>query len=302
MVACLKAMLERLIDYAGMFPPARLPFAEALALYESYSSHPDSWMLGRFICPVSRLDDFQEKKVPCSVLGQGGDTMEAFLAGLDADLAVISRSSLPVEGFEVKLPALTLLDRDRVRALLEGMARRVQPFPFQVFLEGGIGDAESLGSLLDAMKQAPFAIPVGFKLRAGGLEAAAFPSAESLATAVYACVRRGVPFKATAGLHHPMPRKDSKIGVTMHGFINLFMAGVLAQARDLGPKDLVKLLRDDHPIHFSFTSHSAGWLGHRVSLDEIRTIRASTMISFGSCSFDEPRDDLRQLGWLGDKA
>jgi len=297
---CLKAMLERLIDYAGLFPPARLPFPEALALYEGYRSHPDQWMLGRFICPVARLDDFQGKKIPCSVLGQGGDTMETFLAGLDADLSLISRSQVPVEGFEVKLPTLTLLDRDRVRALLEGMARRVQPFPFQVFLETGIGDAEALCNLLDDMKQAPFAIPVGFKLRAGGLEASAFPTAENLATAVYECVRRGVPFKATAGLHHPMPRKDSKIGVTMHGFINLFLAGVLARARDLEPKYLVKLLRDENPAQFHFTDHSAGWMGHRASLDEIRTIRANTMISFGSCSFDEPREDLRQLGWLGD--
>jgi hypothetical protein len=84
----------------------------------------------------------------------------------------------------------------------------------------------------------------------------------------------------------------------MHGFVNLFLAGILAQSRNLITKRIVQTLEDDRPEHFSFDDEGASWRDEWVSTEEIRAARRDVMLAFGSCSFDEPREDLRSLGWL----
>ena len=55
----LHALLDGLIDYAGLFPPAKLPMGDAVRNYAAYLRSEHEWMLGRFICPVSRLEEFR---------------------------------------------------------------------------------------------------------------------------------------------------------------------------------------------------------------------------------------------------
>jgi hypothetical protein len=135
-------------------------------------------------------------------------------------------------------------------------------------------------------------------LRTGGLEPAAFPSSEQIASALVCCVAEGVPFKATAGLHHPFPRFDQTVRSRMHGFINVFTAGVLAHAHRLGPDLLRPILEDNAPSHFRTDEHGLHWLDWSASVEAIVQARRQAVMSFGSCSFDEPRDDLRALGWM----
>jgi hypothetical protein len=141
-------------------------------------------------------------------------------------------------------------------------------------------------------------VGVGFKFRCGGLEASAFPSSEHIASLFNSCLYDHVPIKATAGLHHPLPHFDPALKVRMHGFVNLFLAGIFVQARNLRFKRIVQILDDDRPAHFSFDDEGASWRDEWVSTSEILAARRDAMLSFGSCSFDEPRDDLRVLGWL----
>jgi hypothetical protein len=105
-----------------------------------------------------------------------------------------------------------------------------------------------------------------------------------------------VPLKFTAGLHHPLPRCDAEAGA-MHGFVNVFTAGVLAHAGRADPGRLEAVLRDADPSHFRFRDDGLQWGGLLASTDEIASARGF-VTSLGSCSFDEPRDDLRALGWL----
>src|SRR5262249_46317524 len=117
MRASLKALLKGAIDYAGLFPPAKLPFAEALANYLRYQEGPDAWMLGRFICPVARLKEIPAGvSLSCSAIGRGGETAEEFLTALEADLRDISayrayhQGRLEIDSLEVKVPASVLAD------------------------------------------------------------------------------------------------------------------------------------------------------------------------------------------------
>src|SRR5262245_38924762 len=56
----LRALLGGIIDYAGLFPPAQLPLEEAIRNYARYRTEPESWMLGRFVIPATRLKELAE--------------------------------------------------------------------------------------------------------------------------------------------------------------------------------------------------------------------------------------------------
>jgi len=113
------------------------------------------------------------------------------------------------------------------------------------------------------------------KIRTGG---ASYPPAEDLARFLCRAARARTPFKATAGLHHALPAPP------MHGFVNLFLAACQAW-RGAGEAAVLETLRAASP-QIDLTG------------EQIRAARAEFAISFGSCSFEEPVEELRQLGWL----
>lgn len=138
----------------------------------------------------------------------------------------------------------------------------------------------------------------GFKLRTGGLEAAAFPSPAQVAEVIATCVGMGVPMKFTAGLHHPIRRYDAGVRANMHGFINVFAAAVLARSQGLGRYELAAILEETDPASFAFRATHLAWNQADATLGDIEFARQHVALSFGSCSFDEPIDDLRALGWM----
>jgi len=127
------------------------------------------------------------------------------------------------------------------------------------------------------------------KIRTGGVTPDAFPSSQFIARFIETCARHNTPFKATAGLHHPLrcyrPLTYSAGGPSgwMYGFLNLFTAAALAR-KGISPIEPVLLEErfDDH-----------GLTG-----EDFAAARLGFAISFGSCSFEEPVADLRELGLL----
>jgi hypothetical protein len=184
-----------------------------------------------------------------------------------------------------------------IRAVMEGAG-----FPdLALFVECGFADGErAVATVLEAIGiyNRDVSSRAGFKLRCGGLEASAFPTAEQIAFVIQSAVLHDVPLKATAGLHHPIRRFDSSVQATMHGFINVFAAGVLGYAQRIEPSTLVRLLHDEDPGHFVFDDSGLRWGSLHATTQQITAARRQAVLSFGSCSFDEPRDDLRALGWL----
>jgi hypothetical protein len=298
MTASLRALLTEIIDYAGLFPPARLPLDEAIRNYARYRQESNTWMLGRFVIPAARLAELAPYDAELfhsgapfafTALGRGGATAEEFHAGLGTDLRDIAAfrarhgERVTVDVLETRLP----VDAD-VRAI----AQRTRSAGLFLFGEGDSRLIERLATAHAAGEQ------VGYKLRCGGLEAAAFPTSEQIAAVLIRCREAGVPLKATAGLHHPLPRYDAGLQVKMHGFINLFLAGVLVHLGRLDDEQVRDLLADDDPAHFVFSEEAASWRGTQATTAEIGAARREAILSFGSCSFDEPLEDLRSLHWL----
>jgi hypothetical protein len=141
------------------------------------------------------------------------------------------------------------------------------------------------------------------KVRTGGLTPEAIPSPKTIADFLYHAAQLRMPFKATAGLHHPLRSlraltyaADSPRAV-MHGFLNVFAAAAFAwhgAGRDL----LTAILAEEDSRAFEFTDDELRWRGRRLSCAQVQGARAEFAHSFGSCSFEEPVADLRELGFL----
>ncbi len=138
------------------------------------------------------------------------------------------------------------------------------------------------------------------KIRTGGLTPEAIPSVSALAQYIVACAERRLPFKATAGLHHPIRSVhpltyDAQAPqATMHGFVNVFLAAVFAWH---GERAIEEILAETDAAAFRFDDR-AQWRHKSVSTSQIMQARKDFAHSFGSCSFEEPVSDLQSLGWL----
>jgi hypothetical protein len=311
MNAALRALLTGLIDYAGLFPPAKLPMDQAVRNYLRYRDEAEGWMLGRFVCPAARLGELAafdqqigDRPLVVSAIARVGETAEQVLANLEADLGDVTAcrqrhgGRVSVDTLEMRLPSAEMAKSKSACDLLDAIGKGTRESNLTLFFEVSWADVPALRMLHGALNYVPFARTPGYKLRAGGLEASAFPSSEQLAVALLGNYAALILFKATAGLHHPLPRFDPGVGARMHGFVNLFLAGVLAGRNETAPSDLEALLEDDDPDDFRFDDEGVTWRSLWLSTKEIEQARAERYVSFGSCSFDEPRDDLRALGWL----
>lgn len=318
-----KALLHRLIDYAGLFPPASLPLKPAIENYLSYRQSDDSWMLSRFIIPATRLGELRpfygqfEAHNPCmfSLLGRGGETPEEFLANLKADLESIGAFLRETDGttmadfFEVRLPQ-RLLEKPRspeISSFLDQAAALIQKKavrPLKIFYEitampnWAAALTELFRGFAEHRTGASNAVETGIKLRTGGVESAAFPPVEKVAAVIDHAIHFAVPFKATAGLHHPVRHYNGSVRTKMHGFINVFGGAVLAAHHHFSAELLGKVIAEENPANFYFEENRFGWKEWEISAEKIAGYRRELFISYGSCSFDEPREDLRGMGWL----
>jgi hypothetical protein len=293
------ALLANIIDYAGLFPPASLDMPTTVANYGSYLASDDAWLLERLILPAARLDEFEACAAdhlprsadadpwPISALTApaGDDRLAAELARIasfneahrqpDQGLALIDVVELKAESVEA-------IDR-----ALDQIADAVYPF-FEV---PTAGDPRGLITALVGGE-------AGAKIRTGGVTADLYPSPAEVARFIAACAAADVPFKATAGLHHPMRHHSEAVGTKEFGFLNVFVAAALALNADVGESDLMDVLAEESIKAFAFDDDRLRWRDHCIAAQELEDTRLALAISFGSCSFDEPRADLRALGLL----
>jgi hypothetical protein len=139
---------------------------------------------------------------------------------------------------------------------------------------------------------------VGFKIRCGGVTAEQFPSVEYVARCIKTCINEGVRLKLTAGLHHPFRHFNESVQTKMHGFINIFTATLLGTWHKLDETTLAKIIEDEDCTNFQIKEQSIAWKGLSITTDQITEGRSNTIISFGCCNFDEPREDMQKLGLL----
>jgi len=84
----------------------------------------------------------------------------------------------------------------------------------------------------------------------------------------------------------------------MHGFLNVFGGAVLAVEHRLDAPALTLVLEDEDPRSWRFCADALHWRELAAPAATVRRTRRELATSFGSCSFNEPRDDLRAMKLL----
>lgn len=251
-----RVLLESLIDYAGLFPPASLSLNDAIRNYDEYRRGEYAFALGRFVVPAAQMHEVPPD-FPLSVLATADSIPDAFVV-------------------EVKAKNAEEIDLIRQQAAKQ-----------MIYVE--VADIDLIDILAHYGLRA--------KIRTGGVTGDAFPSVDHVAMFIQTCRQKKVPFKATAGLHHPIRcakpftyEANSPAGV-MHGFVNVFVAAAM-------PGSAKQILREENARAFGFDEGGVWFRDLRITTGELERVRTQSAISFGSCSFEEPIADLKELGWL----
>jgi hypothetical protein len=294
-----RVALERLIDYAGLFPPARLPIDEALAEYDSARTGPQQWMLGRFILPASRLGELRTRAGAAvrdlSVIVDAPPDQHRWFGSAHQSFERIAAErarGMRVASLEIPLaPLATARDtHDAAIGQCAALAAQYNLRDLPIFIE--IPRDERFAEVLPGTMDALARYGVGAKLRCGGVDPSAFPSVSEVAAFVAAACGANVPFKATAGLHHPVRHWNAGAGVTMHGFLNLLAAAAFAPVAD---RTLLEAIVAEEDAHAFGLDRNLRWRDRAASEAEVAATRERRFAGYGSCSFIEPVDDLRAL-------
>jgi hypothetical protein len=293
-------LLRDLIDYAGLFPPASLSMASSVANYDAYSRSEWNWILGCFVVPVARLGEFEEAfgGLPPSAPGARIWRLSALL-GSDpvADVVRIREfNSRMTEFSSGRRAAIASVEAKVVSTEEIAQFSGIVPADLTSYFEIPLANSrECMTALARNGRRA--------KIRTGGETADKFPSPESVVEFIRLGAAANVAFKATAGLHHPLRsahrltyQSDSPSAM-MHGFLNLFLAAAFLRA-GMEAEAAVALLKEQSADSIGCDSDGAAWGGRRLSRDEIAAARKGFCVSFGSCSFTEPIEDLRSLRLL----
>lgn len=289
----LRVLLSEIIDYAGLFPPSQVPMQTAVKNFADYLKGENSWMLGRFIVPFKRFDEFIDegekhftKKNPWRVSLLVNNNLAKSLKRID-DFNSQFDGRAKIDTLEIKVKEASEITD----------AAKILPADFRTYFE--IPPSDVLTSFLTALAITKH----GAKLRAGGITVDAFPSTDAIIKFMRICIAANVPFKATAGLHHPLRcvkpltyEPEPPIGA-MNGFLNLFLSACILR-QDLNNATVHRLMNDPEAASFSFGEDEITWGNQTVPLQTLSLTRMKNALSFGSCSFLEPIEDLQEIGLM----
>ena len=287
----LHILLANLVDYAGLFPPAQLAMRPAVHHYTTYLSSDDAWALGRFIVPAARLTEFAAAYAQLPPQTQRWQ-LSVLLADVVRDVERLAEFRAAGHEPIVDTVEFKANTPGEIRTALEHI-----PPVITSYVELPLnGDLPALVATLAEYGGCA-------KVRTGGITPAAFPTPAALLDFIQTCVRANVPFKATAGLHHPLRAEyrltyepTSPTG-TMYGFLNVFLAAAGLRSGWAEP-DALSLLTESDPTSLHWHNDGVTWRDRPISNATLVTTRQHTAIAFGSCSFQEPLQDLRSLRWL----
>lgn len=306
--ASLRILLSHVVDYAGLFPPAELHMRKAMVAYSEYRRSEERWMLGRFVVHVLQLHELEDcsSLLPMDgepwrlsaiveatgALGYGPGVYN--VVRFNSDHTRRAHGLANIEALEI--PVTSLADIESIGDVSDSIAAGELTVK-EVYVEVPL-DPDP-GALIAAAAGSGLRV----KARTGGVTPKSIPSVAHVARFLARCHEHGAAFKATAGLHHPirgtypLTYRPGSPTAELNGFLNVWMASALLCA-DGTVAEAERLLSETDATAFSFDDGGFGWRDRRIDAGIIAATRQYSASSFGSCSFQEPVDDLRKLGLL----
>ncbi|OAK53615.1 hypothetical protein A3K89_22900 [Rhodococcoides kyotonense] len=257
------AVFRGLCDDAALFPPGNAPLGAAVPQHLGYRDAAFADLVGPFVFPIPRLRELTSVPSPVrvSLTAPGGPS--SVVPGIEAAQSI---SGVSVVAVEVAIPDGTDL------SALDDVGGGID-----VYVE--IPRDDRRPEILDAVERRGYRA----KFRTGGVTADLYPGEAELAAGIAEASRRGIRFKATAGLHHAIRNTGSDNGFEQHGYLNVLLAAQAA-AGGAGTDELSSILAIRDPD---------------VVAKEVAAIDTERVfLSFGTCSIQEPLDDLVALGLI----
>jgi len=312
----IETLMTGLIDYAGLFPPSKLPMKTAVENYAKYLRSEHEQFLSRFICTSARLEELSKEAAmlmpgtyATSGYRENADMQDpwqvsAVIVGdlnenLDAIYAFNEKHDNEENGLAmVDVIEMRISEPSDVDVAMDVLPAMIAP-AFEL-PKSAIFDGDPRGFIAALAGNQAIA-----KIRCGGVTPDLFPSSEDIARFMHACNAADVPFKATAGLHHPIRSEhaltyepDSPRGM-MHGYINVFLASAFVRSiKDFDLEATVAVLNETDSKAFVFNDDSVSWNGIVIPVAKLAQVREGFAMSYGSCSFVEPCEDLAAIGLL----
>jgi hypothetical protein len=271
----------------------------------AYVNSADAWMLGAFVLPVVQFDAAAPffslfdpaRPLRVSALGQKSENAGAFRQQV-GEIVAAMRNCETTHGSRVRFEQVEMpLPPDAEADLLRDAGAAFSDARVRLFWETPVAQSSAMVDLIAIQRRRQRGSDAGFKLRTGGIVATAFPTTAQVAEVLSTGARQSVPMKFTAGLHHPVRHFNPALGTKMHGFLNVLSAGVFAREHGWDVPQTAMMLADEDREAFRFFDAGLTWRDWRIATDRI-LVHRQFVTSFGSCSFDEPREDLRAMHLL----
>ncbi len=297
----IRILLDGVIDYAGLFPPASLGMHAAVRNYAQYLASAQAPLLGRFLLPVRRLSEFED--AAAELLPRGNPVYPWHLSAVSSgNLVKELEEIIDFNVFHARdeNAGAVVVDTLELKVeTVENIQRAMYLIPRTLTTYFEIPIATDPAPLLDIIVGAR----ARAKVRTGGVVSKSFPALSDLARFICRCAADRIHFKATAGLHHPMRGdypltydQDAETG-TMNGFLNVLLATAFARF-DLSEAEVGELLAERSLTAFNFDDEGIQWRRHRLTTHQLALTRTQIVTAFGSCSFAEPIADLQMMNLL----
>jgi hypothetical protein len=295
------AAFGSLIDYAGTFPPASLPMDEAVETFRRIRGTPNRWVMGRFLCRASELE-----RLAAVATGSLRRGEPPWSIGVIFDITHGAAAALGQEFQREMAPIMSVASAEARAtpeappgALIDAMATIDPDITAFIEVDTAANLKEQIRGIGTALRER--GRPGGAKLRCGGTTPEAFPTVDDVASFIWETSGSSMPFKATAGLHHPVRHHDEGLGVWRHGFVNILLASVACDAGE-SRSTVEQIVAETDPDAFAIGTMAASWRDVSLPGAAIARSRRSGFTAFGSCDVDEPLAELTTHSFLGDGA
>ena len=299
-------LVRHAVDYAGLFPPATLPLNDVVRNFAQYRELPSSPMLGRLVLPAGRMEEFAALADTIEVSSPRESPWRiSALLPMVTDTDKFSSACQAIDQFNKRFESRGFaVDSLEIKTdSSEGVSRTIAQLPvgIQAFLE--IDCQNEPGPSVRVIAEHSGETKWFAKIRTGSIDAGQIPTIEQVARLIGSCATHSVGFKATAGLHHPLRNEyrltyepDPPRGI-MHGFLNVFVASLVAFDKGVENDVIEEILSETSPANFKFEENLLRWRDFEIASARVQQLRDSAILSFGSCSFLEPTEELQSLGF-----
>lgn len=322
-------LLASSVNYAGLYPPASLKLNEALRSYVDFSHSKYVWMLANFVIPHDQLPllaNFADRKhqlkeaLSLCITGPESQNLFEFKNVIYSIEKEIKAAHMGYPGevrtnfLELKFPLSSvkkLNPEELVKALEAVVSTTAESrlLPHRVFFEvpGNEYDSEITKKIIKVIavhnqsilkRKVGNYLFSGIKINCSDKKDGKIPDVRYLADVLLYARDANVAVKFSGKENTPFPGYNYSLGTKTHGFLNIFVASVLAYTQDLTLEETIEVIEDKSPENFTFKDDYLAWRELAAPTMEIKMLRMLSITSFNFINFTTPVDGLRELGYV----